>query len=237
MKVELVLWSVLLSSYAWNPDKIRQFEELWGHIWSREGNWKTPWNAKVPIPVPPNLPGSYALIHGYGCVEGYAEIAGPTPGWLPGEGESQIYEVQGDISKMTKRRLKSWLRKVYPQRFRVPSAISGLNISWSELPLIGSPERVEALRQAFVEESVQQSIRNAPKDYYLSVGELETERHDARSKFNETLHAYRKRRRRSLKQALADPSAFVHSVILIQPWHEYFLIGGHPMAFMRVLRP
>jgi len=73
--------------------------------------------AKTPLPTPLGLPGTYALIHGHGCIEGYSVIVGPTSGWFPGEEEVHIYKVHGDVTKMTKRRLESWLRKAYPQRF------------------------------------------------------------------------------------------------------------------------
>ncbi len=232
----LVLWSLLLSPCASNPEQVEHLQQLWVDIWQRRSEQRREWTAKVPLSVPLGLTGTYALIQGYGCVEGDYEILGlaPEPELLlcfDKVLQTPTYKVKGELTATTKRRLESWLKKAYPQRFRHPGPVKGLPISRGEILLIGSPVLREAIKELVVEATVQETVAADPR-YSSTTDGLKVLRHDAQTRFEETLKVYRGRKKRSLGQAATGmPVVLVTSEL--DP--HYIVVKGRRMAYLPVL--
>lgn len=230
----LLLWSLLSSPCIFDAEKTKSLFLLWEDIWQK--GELAPWQAKVPISSVGG-PGEYAEIHGIGSTSGwFATYNGYTPGFpkLP------LYQVVDDagismnppakLGYLTKRRLEAWLKKAYPQRYRHPEPLLGVNLSWAEL--FGSSANLHdltSMKEAFIE----MEAKNAQALYgKLSAFELEQVRASAGERFTDALKTYRKRRRRSQRQVLENGPWLR---IIVHPKPEFYLCKGRLMAFNRCI--
>ena len=228
----LVLWSLILSPGLLDPEKIRSLFLLWEDIW--RGKKNIPWVAKVPLSSV-GLPGDYAYIHGVGGREGWFETHS---GYIPGDVVLPVYKVTEDnginrspqlsLSYLTKKRLVSWFKKAYPQRFRPPVELLEVGLSWSELfGIAANSKDLIYFKTKFIEMKVNQ----AKKRYRTqSQEELQAIRSDAEFQFMDVLKTYRKRRKRSLDKGLVTGPRFQ---VLAHPVPEFYLCSGTLMAFLR----
>lgn len=231
-KSGLVLWSLIFSPCIWDPERSKSLFSAWEDMWRKEKI--APWVAKVPISSVA-LPGEYSEIHGLGGMTGWFETYS---GYIPSSPILPIYHVFDDtsvtvespaqLSYRTKKCLGAWLKRAYPQRFRPPKALAGVNISWAEL--FGTSSNLQHLtnfRARFVETQIDRAKASFGE---LSPPELEGIHRLAEQQFSETMKTYRKRRRRALSQALRHRPRFM---VIQHPVPEYYLCAGRPTAFMR----